>query len=96
MPASPATASRTTRPLGNIVNTTSAPDAASRALLHARAAGCASRKRSSACGAHVEALHAMAGLAEMPRHRHAHHAKADEADGERLGASAMLMRALVR
>ena len=31
----------------------------------------------------VEALHAMAGLAEVARHRHAHHAEADEADGQR-------------
>ena len=50
MPSAASTVSRTTRPLGSMVNTTSAPCAASRALRHAMAAPCAARKRSSAAG----------------------------------------------
>ena len=40
----------------------------------------------------IEALHPVARFAEVARHRHAHHAEADEADGQQAHASARPIR----
>ena len=79
-------------PLGNIVNTASASRRTrARWRMPARQAARAASAR-SLCG-DVEALDAMARASQVARHRHPHHAEADEADGQlRAHASARPIR----